>query len=74
LAEAGIAHALAELESDIDWNQGLSNIPFPSTTQTYGATITQVQTGDDWYIIVDATGRSEGQVRNLRVVTRYGGG
>lgn len=74
LAESGIAHALAELEHDIEWDAGLSNVPFPDTTQTYSATITRVQTGEDWYIIINATGRAEDQVRNLRVVTKYGGG
>lgn len=74
LAEAGIAHSLAELEHDIEWDQGLTNVQFPNATQTYSATITRVQSGDEWFIIVSATGRSEDQVRNLRVVTRYGGG
>jgi type II secretory pathway component PulK len=74
LAEAGIAHALAELEHDIEWNHNLSNIQFPSATQTYSATLTRFQTGEDWFIVINATGTSQNQVRNLRVVTRYGGG
>ena len=71
LAEAGIAHALAELEQDILWRDGFGDTEFPiGSGSTYSVS---VQDGPSSTIIVTATGISGSITRRLQVTTRYGG-
>ncbi len=71
LAEAGIQHALAELEQDINWRTGVTDVEFPvGSGNTYTATAAD---GPEGTVIVTATGRAGSFQRRLEVQVKQGG-
>ena len=71
LAGAAAHHALAELEADSSWRDGLTNIEFPSGSgNTYSVTISDdPPTG----VTIDATGTADGITRKLQLSVSVGG-
>ena len=71
LAEAGIQHALAELEADIDWRAGISNTTFPvGSGNVYWATAVD---GPNGTVIVTAWGQAGNATRKLETIVKQGG-
>lgn len=71
LAEAGIAHAMAFLERDITWREGIPSTEYPAGSgETYSATVSD---GPDATVIVVATGASGRVTRRLRATIKHGG-
>jgi hypothetical protein len=71
LAEAGLAHALAQLEHDITWRDGISTTEFPSGSgDTYTASVTD---GADAMVIITAAGTSGNITRRLQATIKHGG-
>jgi Tfp pilus assembly protein PilX len=71
LAEAGIGHALAYLESDVTWRGTIGPVEFPAgSSNTYTARVTDGAKGT---IEVVATGTSGGTTRRLYAVVEPGG-
>jgi len=71
LAEAGMQHAFALLETDIDWRGGISRTEFPAGSgEFYQASATS---GDNGTVVVEATGESGSFSRTVRVVIKQGG-
>jgi type II secretory pathway component PulK len=71
LAEAGAAHAVAFLERDITWRDGISITEFPSGSgDTYTATVVD---GPDSTVIVTASGVSGRVTRRLQLTIKQGG-
>ena len=75
LAEAGLHRGLAELETDITWRAGVSNVAFPpGGPNTYSVTAAD---GTDGTVEVRATGtvaRPDGDVMRVLVATVKQGG
>ncbi|GIW90869.1 MAG: hypothetical protein KatS3mg109_1301 [Pirellulaceae bacterium] len=71
LAEAGIAHALAMLESDPSWRGTIPATEYPlGSGSVYEAEATDGTSGK---VIVRATGKSGTTVRRLEAVVDFGG-
>jgi hypothetical protein len=71
LAEAGIQHALAELEQDIDWRIGAGPIAFPAgSSNSYVVTLAD---GPGGIVIVTSTGTSGTITRRLETRIKQGG-
>lgn len=71
LAEAGMAHAVAQLEQDITWRDGIATTEFPAGSgDTYAATVSD---GPDALVIVTATGSSGTVTRRLQATIKHGG-
>lgn len=71
LAEAGIQHAMALLEDDIDWRGSVANTEFPAGSgDTYSVT---VATGSGATVVISATGTSQGFSRTLSATVKQGG-
>ena len=71
LAEAGMQHALAELEANIDWRIGVLPTTFPSgSTNSYSATVVDGAIG---VVIVSATGTAGNITRRLQTTVKQGG-
>ncbi len=71
LAEAGLAHAVAHLEEDITWRDGVPATEFPAGSgNTYSATAID---GPDAMVIVTATGTSGVTTRRLQATIKHGG-
>ena len=65
LAGAGVHHALAEIEADVDWRDGVANVEFPSGSgNTYTATAAD---GEDDTIVVTSVGVAGSVTRKLQV-------
>ncbi|MEM9700959.1 MAG: hypothetical protein AAF907_00785 [Planctomycetota bacterium] len=75
LAEAGLHRGLAELEQDINWRAGVSDVNFPpSSANTYSVTATD---GADGTVELRATGtvvRVRGDVTRVLTATVKQGG
>lgn len=71
LAEAGVQHALALLEKDIDWRGTVPNTEFPAKSGEY-YTVT-VATGSGATVTITSTGIAKDFSRTLSVVTKQGG-
>jgi type II secretory pathway component PulK len=71
LAGAAAHHALAELEADTSWRDGLTNVEFPAGSgNTYSVTISDdPPTG----VTIDATGTADGITRKLQLSVSVGG-
>jgi type II secretory pathway component PulK len=71
LAGAAAHHALAELEADSSWRDGLTNIEFPPASgNTYSATVTDaVPSG----VTIDASGTADGITRKVQLTVSVGG-
>lgn len=68
LAEAGVNHALSELENDVTWRTGISSTEFPSGSgDTYSATATD---GTGTRVLVTGTGTADGVTRTLQVTVQ----
>jgi hypothetical protein len=64
LAGAGAHHALAELENDDTWRDGIPSTQFPSGgSDTYSATVVDDVSG----IVITATGTAGGVARTVQV-------
>lgn len=73
LAEAGIQHALAELEADITWRTGVANVQCPpGSGNVYSATVTNSPAGNG-EIMVSATGTAGNVTRRLQTTVKQGG-
>jgi type II secretory pathway component PulK len=71
LAEAGVQHALAELEQNIDWRDGIAAVEFPpGSGNTYGASAID---GADGTVIVSAWGTAGNVTRRLQTTVKQGG-
>lgn len=75
LAEAGVQHALAILESNYDnpalYTLGIANTAFPvGSTDSYSATVRQ---GPNGTVIIAGTGNSGAFTRRLEIVVKMGG-
>jgi type II secretory pathway component PulK len=71
LAEAGIQHALAELEANIDWRTGVTATQFPfGSGNTYTATAVD---GANGTVVVTATGTAGNVTRRLQITVKQGG-
>lgn len=71
LAEAGLHHALSQLEADIDWRAGIGSTEFPvDSGHYYSAT---VQDGPDATVIISATGLAGSFSRVLTARIKHGG-
>ncbi len=71
LAEAGVQHALALLEKDIDLRGTVPNTEFPAKSGEY-YTVT-VATGSGATVTITSTGIAKDFSRTLSVVTKQGG-
>lgn len=71
LAEGGVQHALALLETDIDWRGTVPNTEFPARSGEY-YTVT-VTTGAGATVVITSTGIATGFSRTLTVVVKQGG-
>lgn len=66
VAAAGAHHALAELEADSSWRDGLKAIVFPvGSSSSYTVTVTDVVS--DGSILVSSSGTCDGVVRTIEV-------
>src|SRR5687767_7486050 len=71
LAEAGLQHALAELEADITWRTGISNTQFPAGSgNLYWATAAD---GANGTVVVTAWGQAGSVTRKLETTVKQGG-
>lgn len=71
VAEAGLNHALSELEQDIDWRSGLPDTEFPAASgRFYSATAVD---GPNGTVIVKVTGNSGTFTRQLTATIKHGG-
>ena len=71
LAEAGLQHALAELEADITWRTGVSSTQFPAGSgNTYWATAVD---GTNGTVVVTAWGQAGSVTRKLETTVKQGG-
>ena len=71
LAEAGLQHALAELEADITWRTGISNTQFPAGSgNLYWATAVD---GANRTVVVTAWGQAANVTRKLETTVKQGG-
>lgn len=76
LAEAGLQHALAELDADFTWRVGIPTTEFPSGSgNTYSASVTE---GTGGTLIVSAEGStpvsaSRSMQRRLEITVKQGG-
>ena len=71
LAEAGLQHALAELEVDITWRAGISNSQFPAGSgNVYWATAAD---GANGTVVVTAWGQAGNVTRKLETTVKQGG-
>ena len=71
LAEAGLQHALAELEADITWRTGVASTQFPSGSgNVYWATAVD---GSNGTVVVTAWGQAGSVVRKLETTVKQGG-
>lgn len=71
LAEAGLQHALAFLEQDITWRDGLTNVEFPAGSgNTYTVTVADVGDGT---ITLTAVGTAGNFARRLQATIKMGG-
>lgn len=71
LAEAGLHHALSQLERDIDWRGGVPATEFPSGSgETYSA---KVSDGANGTVIIVAEGRVGTFTRVLKATIKHGG-
>jgi Tfp pilus assembly protein PilX len=71
LAEAGIQHALAELEADFNWRTGIGTTSFPAgSANSYSATVVD---GPNGSIIVSAEGNAGTVTRRLKTTVKQGG-
>ena len=71
LAEAGLQHALAELEVDITWRAGISNTQFPAGSgNVYWATAAD---GANGTVVVTAWGQAGNVTRKLETTVKQGG-
>lgn len=68
LAEAGAAHALAELESNIAWRTGVPSTEFPSGSgNTYSVSVVD---GSNNTIVITSLGTAGGFTRTVQVTIR----
>lgn len=71
LAEAGLHHALSQLEKDIDWRAGIPATEFPAGSgEMYSANIAD---GPDGTVVVTAQGSIGTFSRVLRATIKHGG-
>ncbi|GAB5405534.1 MAG: hypothetical protein Aurels2KO_37650 [Aureliella sp.] len=71
LAEAGLHHALSQLERDIDWRAGVPATEFPAGSgETYSASVVD---GPDGTVVVTAKGSVGTFSRVLRASIKHGG-
>jgi len=71
LAGAAAHHALAELEADSSWRDGITNVEFPAGSgNTYSAIITEDPPSG---VIIDASGTADGFTRKLQLSVSVGG-
>ncbi len=71
LAEAGLHHALSQLEKDIDWRSGVPATEFPAGSgETYSASVVD---GPGGTVIVTARGSVGTFSRVLRATVKHGG-
>lgn len=71
LAEAGMQHALAELEADITWRSGVSNTEFPAGSgNVYWASAVD---GTNGMVVVTAWGQAGNVTRKLETTVKQGG-
>ncbi|MGI8982621.1 MAG: pilus assembly PilX family protein [Pirellulaceae bacterium] len=71
LAEAGLQHALAELEADITWRTGIGNTQFPAGSgNLYWATAAN---GANGTVVVTAWGQAGNVTRKLETMVKQGG-
>jgi type II secretory pathway component PulK len=71
MAEAGVQHALAELEADISWRTGVLVTEFPAGSgNTYSATAVD---GANGTVIVTAQGTAGNVTRRLQTTIKQGG-
>ncbi len=71
LAEAGLQHALAEVEADITWRTGITNTQFPAGSgNIYWATAVD---GPNGTVVVTAFGQAGGVTRKLETTVKQGG-
>ncbi|MBC7854971.1 MAG: hypothetical protein IAF94_16185 [Pirellulaceae bacterium] len=71
LAEAGLQHALAELEADITWRTGVANTQFPAGSgNLYWATAAN---GANGTVVVAAWGQAGSVTRKLETTVKQGG-
>lgn len=71
LAEAGLQHALAEVEADITWRTGITNTQFPAGSgNIYWASAVD---GPNGTVVVTAFGQAGGVTRKLETTVKQGG-
>lgn len=71
LAEAGLQHAFAELEQNIEWRAGVLSTEFPEGSgNTYSAT---AEDGPSGTVIVTSQGVAGRFSRTLRTTVKMGG-
>jgi hypothetical protein len=71
LAEAGLQHALAEVEADITWRAGISNTQFPAGSgNIYWATAVD---GANGTVVITAWGQAGSVTRKLETTVKQGG-
>lgn len=71
LSEAGMQHALSELELNFDWRAGIGTTSFPAgTTNSYSATIVD---GPNGSAIITALGTAGNVTRRLQTTVKQGG-
>ena len=65
LAGAAVHHALAEIESDADWRDGIASTEYPAGSgQTYSATVVEIAGG---MVVVTGSGTTGEVTRKLQV-------
>jgi Tfp pilus assembly protein PilX len=71
LAECGVQHAMAELENNIDWRDGVASVEFPAGSgNTYGASVTD---GANGTVIINAWGTARSFTRRMQTTLKQGG-
>lgn len=71
LAEAGLQHALAEVEADITWRTGITNTQFPAGSgNIYWASAVD---GPNGTVVVTSFGQAGGVTRKLETTVKQGG-
>ncbi len=71
LAEAGMAHGLALLETDITWRGTIPRTEFPRGSGRFYRVL--VESGTEGQVVVTGTGESADFVRTVSVVVKQGG-
>ncbi len=71
IAEAGLHHALSELENDITWRTGIPETEFPIGSGRYYTA--NVRDGLDGTVLIKVQGRSGGFSRTLTATVKQGG-